>query len=79
MDMAKLLGGLGTVKAIDNCCAQMDLTELARIVSTLGITPFITDWLLTLLFYPEFRRWRVFGRQVGDFVEATTDLERGKQ
>lgn len=35
MDMAKLLGGLGTVKAIDNCCAQMDLTELAQIVSTI--------------------------------------------
>jgi hypothetical protein len=35
MDMAKLLGGLGTVKAIDNFYVQKDLTELALIVSTI--------------------------------------------
>jgi hypothetical protein len=35
MDMAKLLGGLGTVKAINNFYVQKDLTDLARIVSTI--------------------------------------------
>jgi hypothetical protein len=35
MDMAKLLGGLGTVKAINNFYVQKDLTELARIMSTI--------------------------------------------
>ena len=35
MDMAKLLGGLGTVKAINNFYVQKDFTELARIVSTI--------------------------------------------
>jgi hypothetical protein len=35
MDMAKLLGGLGTVKAINNFYVQKDLTDLALIVSTI--------------------------------------------
>jgi hypothetical protein len=35
MDMAKLLGGLGTVKAINNFYVQKDLTELALIMSTI--------------------------------------------
>ena len=35
MDMAKLLGGLGRVEAINHVYVQMDLTDLARIVSTI--------------------------------------------
>jgi hypothetical protein len=58
MDMAKLLGGLGTVKAINNFYVQKDLTDLALIVSTIIFiavdNPVITDSLLTLLFYSGF-------------------------
>ncbi len=35
MDMAKLLSGLGRVEAINHVYVQMDLTDLARIVSTI--------------------------------------------
>ncbi len=35
MDMAKLLSGLGTVKAINKLYLQKDLTDLASIVSTI--------------------------------------------
>src|SRR5260370_41541764 len=35
MDMAKFLSGLGRVEAINHVYVQMDLTDLARIVSTL--------------------------------------------
>jgi len=35
MDMAKLLSGLGRVEAINHVYVQMDLTDLALIVSTI--------------------------------------------
>jgi hypothetical protein len=38
MDMAKLLSGLGSTDAINYCCVQVELTDLARIVSTTILT-----------------------------------------